>query len=102
MPFASLGVFGFSFIRGLPLRVLMQSLLVVAAVVSVAINLIGAMQGAMLCDFREFAAGIYLSQMLAGGMKTYPLAELLALPFLVSIILLAIRLLHLRKGSVRV
>ncbi len=74
MPFASVGLIGFSFVRKLSLRVVLTASLVTVAALSLAINLVGAMHGAMLCDFPEFAAGLYLSQMLNGGMKTCPLA----------------------------
>ena len=88
MPFAVIGLVGFSFVRKLLVRVVLLSVLAMVATVSSAINLIGALHGAMLCDFPEFAAGLYLSQMINGGMRSYPLALWLALPFLVSILFL--------------
>jgi hypothetical protein len=42
----------------------------------------------MLCDFPQFAAGLYLAQMLSGETRTYPLAPWLAAPFAIWIIFL--------------
>ena len=87
MPFASIGLVGFSFVRNVAVRVALTSVLAVVAAASFLINCIGALHGAMLCDFPEFAAGIYVSQMVAGGMRSYPLARWLALPFFAVLIL---------------
>jgi hypothetical protein len=86
MPFACLGLIGFRFISPGWRRIALPIVLVLAAA-SFAINLIGAVQGAMLCDFPHFAAGLYISQMLNGQTQTYPLALWLVAPFVVSIIL---------------
>ena len=61
----------------------------VVAIVFFGINFIGALHGAMLCDFPHFVAGLYFSQMLSGHMRAYPLAPWLIAPFSISIIFLA-------------
>jgi hypothetical protein len=87
MPFACLGLIGFRFVWSSWRHVIVPMVLLVAAI-SLAINLIGALQGSMLCDFPHFAAGLYLAQMLSGETRTYPLAPWLAAPFAIWIIFL--------------
>ena len=98
MPFASIGLVGFSFVRNVRLRIVLTLSIVTVAAGSLAINLIGAMHGAMLCDFPEFAAGLYLSQMLNSGMKSFPLGSWLVLPFLASTIFLVNQILRQTMG----
>jgi hypothetical protein len=88
MPFACVGLIGFRFIAPTWRRIALPLVLIVAAA-SFAFNLIGALQGAMLCDFPQFAAGLYLSQILSGQTRSYPLAVWLVAPFVISITLLA-------------
>ncbi len=87
LPFASLGLIGFSFFERKGLRWLAGSIVLVCALISFAINLVGAMQGAMLCDFPHSAFALYVSQMLNGEMRSYPLAALLLLPLCLSLVL---------------
>ncbi len=87
LPFASLGLIGFSFFERKGLRWLAGSIVLVCALISFAINLVGAMQGAMLCDFPHSAFALYVSQMLHGEMRSYPLAALLLLPLCLSLVL---------------
>jgi len=88
MPFACLGLVGFRFLAP-KWRRIVTPLVVLIAIASFAINLIGALHGAMLCDFPHFAAGLYISQMLSGNTRAYPLALWLLGPFTVAITLLA-------------
>ena len=88
MPFACLGLIGFRFLSPTWRRITIPLVLLIAAV-SFFINLIGALQGAMLCDFPHFAAGLYLQQMLSGETRTYPLAYWLAAPFIIWIVFMA-------------
>jgi hypothetical protein len=78
---------GFSFLQGKGLRWVAGSIVLACALISFAINLIGAMHGAMLCDFPHSAFGLYLSQMLHGEMRSYPLAVWLTLPLCFSLAL---------------
>ena len=88
MPFACLGLVGFRFLAPKWRRTIVPLLLIVA-IFSFSINVIGALQGAMLCDFPHFAAGLYLSQILNGHVREYPLAPWLFGPFIIWIALLA-------------
>jgi hypothetical protein len=94
MPFACIGLTGFRFLPPVWRRTALPFVLVFAAI-SFAINLVGAMHGAMLCDFPHFAAGLYVSQMVSGEMRAYPLAIWLVVPFITSALLLAWRLLRI-------
>jgi hypothetical protein len=103
LPFASLGLIGFSFLQRKGLRWVAGSIVLACALVSFAINLVGAMHGAMLCDFPHSAFGLYLSQMLHGEMRSYPLAVWLTLPLCLSLVLFLQALLrrHSQKTRVR-
>lgn len=87
IPFASIGLIGFRFLSASWRRVAVPLVLLFAAI-SFIINLVGALHGAMLCDFPHFAAGLYISQMLSGQTRTYPLAPWLVGPFIISIVVL--------------
>jgi hypothetical protein len=89
MPLASLGLAGFSFINRAALRRAATITVAALALVSFFINLVGAMHGAMLCYFPHFAVGRYLSEMSGGGLRAFPLAPWLALPFCLCAALLA-------------
>jgi hypothetical protein len=84
MPFACLGLVGFGFLAPKWRRAI-TPVVVLIALVSFAINFIGALHGAMLCDFPHFAADLYVSQMLNGQLRAYPLAPWLLGPFMISI-----------------
>jgi hypothetical protein len=88
MPFACIGLIGFRFLPTVWRRAILALVLIVGAI-SFAINLVGAMHGAMLCDFPHFAADLYVSQMLSGQMRVYPLAIWLLFPFIACGLLLA-------------
>jgi len=88
MPFASLGLVGFRSLAP-KWRRAMVPVVIIVGIVSVAINSVGALHGAMLCDFPHFAAGLYLSQMLNGQLRSYPLVLWLIAPFIMSVVFLA-------------
>lgn len=96
MPFACVGLVAFRFQPG-RLRWVVLPLVLMCAGVSFAINLVGAMHGAMLCDFPHLAFSLYLSQMLSGHMRSFPLAVWLLLPFLLSAALFSAALLRVEK-----
>ncbi|HYH84433.1 MAG TPA: hypothetical protein VEX60_03060 [Pyrinomonadaceae bacterium] len=89
MPFACVGLTGFGLLRGAGIRKVLAASVSACALVSFLINLVGAMHGAMLCDFPHSALGMYLSEMWNGGMRSYPLARWLALPLCLCVALLA-------------
>jgi hypothetical protein len=84
MPIVSLGLLGFKSIEKAGVRMLAVLVLALVVAVSAAINLIGAMHGAMLCYFPHFAATRYLSEMLQGQMREFPLAKWLLGPMILS------------------
>jgi hypothetical protein len=85
MPFAAIGILGY---RRLERRVTRRAAVVLVWVVglaSLAINLIGALGGAMYCDIEVYAVPRYLAALWEGHWPNFPLARLLAIPFLVSL-----------------
>ena len=89
MPFAALGLLGFKSIRRANTRKFSIAALIVVIAISVCINFVGAMHGAMLCYFPHFAVMRYLSEMAHGQMGSFPLAKWLIIPMIVSAVLLA-------------
>src|ERR1043165_2399300 len=89
MPLACLGLAGFAYLRASKLRLTAGAAATVCALASFLINLVGAMHGAMLCDFPHSALARYLSEMTNGQMRSYPLAPWLLLPLLVCLALFA-------------
>ena len=87
MPLMSLGLVGFTFLHNKIHKLLATMTAAGCFAVSAFINLVGAAHGAMLCDFPHSAVGRYLSEMLGGQMRSYPLAATLALPLSVCVIL---------------
>jgi hypothetical protein len=87
MPFVCLGLVGFSFLRDGALKLVARLTALACGLASFFINLIGAMHGAMLCDFPHSAVKPYLSEMLHGQMRSYPLAPWLLLPATACVIL---------------
>jgi hypothetical protein len=99
MPFAALGLLGFKSIRtGITRRIFIAALILVITI-SVCINFVGAMHGAMLCYFPHFAVMRYLSEMANGQMGSFPLAKSLIIPLAVSAVLLAITLRSIWKNQ---
>lgn len=99
MPLACLGLAGFGLLRPRALRLAAGVVLTACALASFFINLVGAMHGAMLCDFPHSALAPYISEMLGGQMRSYPLAPWLTLPLCVCVVLFA-RALVKRKLAV--
>jgi hypothetical protein len=83
MSFACLGLVGFGFLAPKWQRAIIP-FVVLVALMSFTINFIGALHGSMLCDFPYFAADLYVSQMLNGQVRAYPLAPWLLGPFMIS------------------
>lgn len=85
MPFASLGLIGFSFVSRKPIKILASASVLVVLLASAGINVIGAMHGSMLCDYPHSAWQFYLSEMMNGQMRSFPLAKWLFLPMVAAI-----------------
>ena len=77
-------------------------LVVLVGLVSVGINLIGALHGSMLCDYPSFAVDLYVSQMLNGELRAYPLAAWLLGPFMILIAFLAWTAFQAKHTNIRV
>lgn len=100
MPLMSLGLMGFSFLRA-KANTLTAGLASVVFIVSFLINLMGAMHGAMLCDFPHFAAWRYFLEMWNSQMRSYPLAAALVLPLALCMILFVHAILRSTNRSLR-
>jgi hypothetical protein len=87
MPLACLGIAGFGYLRGMTARRVAVWAVSVCALLSVFINLVGAMHGAMLCYFPHFAVGRYLLEMWNGSVRSYPLAPWLSFPLCLCAVL---------------
>jgi hypothetical protein len=100
MPLACLGLVGFAHLRASKLRLFAGATATALALASFLINLVGAMHGAMLCDFPHSALARYLSEMTSGQMRAYPLAPWLLLPLLVCLALFTHALAARRRVAV--
>ncbi len=99
MPLACLGLPGFAYLRAAKLRLVAGAAATICALASFLINLVGAMHGAMLCDFPHSALARYLSEMTNGQMRSYPLAPWLLFPLLVCLALFAHTLAARRRAA---
>lgn len=97
MPLAAVGLVGFAFVEHRRMKNVLGLAAVTVGIVSVVINIIGAMHGAMLCYFPHFAAWRYLTEMADSGIGTFPLARWLLLPLIASAALLVGNVLRLRR-----
>lgn len=89
MPYVSVGLVG---PRRLSLRKWKHAAIAVLGLIclfSIVVNLVGAVQGAMYCDPSNYGFKQYLSAILRGELKTFPLVPWL-LPFVVALCLLPI------------
>lgn len=92
MPLACMGLAGFAWLRGEAVARAAAWAVTACALLSVFINLLGALHGAMLCYFPHFAVGRYLSEMSNGGLHSHTLALWLSLPFVICAALFARKL----------
>ena len=90
---------GFGFLSRKWRRTIVPFALVVA-LVSFGINFIGALHGSMLCDFPQFAADLYISQMLNGQLRAYPLVPWLLGPLMISIGFLVWTIVRAQRTSI--
>jgi hypothetical protein len=99
MPIASVGLVGYSYLNPSGRRRAVTLVVAAAALLSFGINLLGALHGAMLCDFPEWPVNRYLTEMRNGPIATYPLARWLLFPFLISAVLLVRELMRPRERA---
>ncbi|HEV2826616.1 MAG TPA: hypothetical protein VGW76_03365 [Pyrinomonadaceae bacterium] len=89
LPFAAIGLAGFHYLRGKTMRRATMIAVALVGVAGIVINFVGAVYGAMYCEVQVFGFWPGLAALQGGGLKSLPLAEWLALPFLLSLLLLA-------------
>ena len=88
MPFACLGIAGYSYVSTNAERRLAGAIVLVLGVVSFAINLLGAVQGAMCCPDGRNALRNQLARLAHADMNYFPLAPWLLAPLLICATLL--------------
>ncbi len=89
MPYACIGLAGFSYLRGRTSRLLALATIALAAASSFVVSFVGALYGAMYCDTEVYAFWRYLSPLRNAGWKDMPLAVWLVAPLMFSLALLA-------------
>jgi 4-amino-4-deoxy-L-arabinose transferase-like glycosyltransferase len=88
MPFACLGIAGFSYLSTQAERRLAGLIVLLISVASFAINLLGAVQGSMCCPDGRNALRDQLALLARGGVHYFPLAPWLVAPLLICAVLL--------------
>ena len=80
MPFAAMGLIGYSYLAPGRARTLAIGALAVLGGFSVAVNLVGAIGGAMYCQIQVYAFPRYIARFVEGKVPDFPLAGWLVLP----------------------
>lgn len=80
MPFACLGLVGYSYLSRASEQRLAAVIVVLVGTVSLIINLVGALQGAMCCPDGKNAFLNHLAAISRGELRSYPLASWLLVP----------------------
>jgi hypothetical protein len=88
MPFACLGIAGYSYLSTNAERRLASVIVLLLGVVSFVINLLGAVQGAMCCPDGRNALRNQLTRLAHGNVNYFPLAPWLLIPLLACAVLL--------------
>jgi hypothetical protein len=100
MPFASVGLIGFSYLRTRWLYGTALAAAIGAGLFAAFINAVGAMHGAMYCNLDRFALWPYLAAIASGRGRSFPLLPWLVGPTFLLCIFLAIGL-TLRSARLR-
>ena len=87
MPFACLGIAGYSYLSTNAERRLASVIVLLLGVVSFVINLVGAVQGAMCCPDGRNALRDQLTLLAHGNVRSFPLAPWLLVPLLTCVVL---------------
>ena len=99
VPFACLGLAGFSYLRLRVIRLLTETAIGLVVAISFIVTLVGALYGAMYCDTEVYAFWPYLAALRTTGWKDMPLSIWLVLPFAVSVSLLVYSIHIYRRDS---
>ena len=97
MPFACLGIAGYSYLSASSERRFATVAVVLAGTVSFVVNLVGALRGAMSCPHGQNAFLTHVSSIMRGEGRSYPLAGWLLAPLLVCAALLLFDIARQRK-----
>jgi hypothetical protein len=89
MPYACIGLAGFSYLRGRTSRLLALAAIALAAASSFVVSFVGALYGAMYCETEGYAFWRYLGPLKTAGWKDMSLAVWLVAPLMFSLALLA-------------
>ncbi|HKY27724.1 MAG TPA: hypothetical protein VJM12_07250 [Pyrinomonadaceae bacterium] len=90
MPYACLGLIGFRYLRRSTLRLWGTVIVLLSAVASFLISLVGAVYGAMYCETEQYALWRYLSALTRGEWNSSPLTKWLIGPLIISLALLVL------------
>jgi hypothetical protein len=88
MPFACLGIAGYSYLSSVVERRIAGLLMLLVGLLSFAINLVGAIQGAMNCPDGRNALRDQLGRLVRGELNDFPLAPWLIIPLVICSALL--------------
>ena len=99
MPFACLGIAGYSYLSTVAERRLAGLSVLMVCLLSFAINLVGAVQGAMNCPDGRNALRDQLGRLVRGQMNYFPLAPWLLIPLVICSALLVWSLVRGRSVS---
>jgi hypothetical protein len=97
MPFACIGLAGFSYLRTRTFKLLALATIALAAATSFVVNFAGALYGAMYCDTEVYAFWSYLRPLKNAGWKDMPLAVWLVAPLMLSLAQLAYSIWNCRR-----
>lgn len=89
MPFACIGLAGFSYLRARTSKLLALAAIALAAAASFVVSFVGALYGAMYCETEVYAFWRYLGPLKNAGWKDMPLAVWLVAPLMLSVAQLA-------------
>jgi len=98
MPFACLGIAGYSYLSTNAERRLAGVIVLLLGVVSFAVNLLGAVQGAMCCPDGRNALRDQMARLAQGNVNYFPLAPWLLAPLFMCAVLLIWSLWQSRKA----
>jgi hypothetical protein len=100
MPFACLGIAGYSYLSTVSERRFASLLVLLVGLLSFAINLVGAVQGAMNCPDGRKALRDQLVRLGHGEMNHFPLAPWLLAPLIICLALFVWSLLRERSADI--
>jgi 4-amino-4-deoxy-L-arabinose transferase-like glycosyltransferase len=99
MPFACLGIAGYSYLSTSSERRLAGVAVVLAGAVSFVVNLVGALRGAMSCPHGQNAFWNHVAAIQMGEGRSYPLALWLLLPLLICTALFVLEIIAERRAE---